>query len=145
MLVFALNIVLGLACSLGFNMGYNNNHHKDEVAQTPVHVHADGKKHLHNKAPDKSHHTGSVANHHDKEEGAKKDDCCSDEVVQFQKSDKCLHAKIGVSMPVLVAAISVFWGIQIFETVPLPSLKYTARYFHPPPPDIRTAIQSFQI
>ena len=70
LLVFGLNTVVGFACSLGLDMGFNIPHHKEEAsaspihihkagkhehqketAKTSVHVHADGKKHVHQKEP----------------------------------------------------------------------------------------------
>ena len=137
LIVFSLNTVLGFACVMGLNMGYNNSHHEAEATEVAVHVHADGKKHHHDKKP--------VTNHHGKKEASKKDDCCTGEVLQFNKLDKSLAAKVGVDIPVFVAILTVYFGINIFETVQLPVQKYTARHFHPPPPDICIAIQRFQI
>ena len=137
LIVFALNTVLGFACAMGLDMGYNNSHHEAEATEVAVHVHADGKKHHHDKKP--------VANHHDKKDASKKDDCCTNEVMQFQQLDKSLAAKVGIDIPVFVAISTAYFGINIFETVKLPAQKYTARHFHPPPPDIRIAIQRFQI
>ena len=70
LLVFGLNTVVGFACSLGLDMGFNIPHHKEEVsaspihihkagkhehqketAKTSIHVHADGKKQVHQKEP----------------------------------------------------------------------------------------------
>ena len=70
LLVFGLNTVVGFACSLGLDMGFNIPHHKEEVsaspihihkagkhehqketAKTSIHVHADGKKHVHQTQP----------------------------------------------------------------------------------------------
>ncbi len=143
--VFSLNTVLGFACSMGLNMGYNKSHHEEEVADVSVHVHADGKKHHHENEPKKSHHDVPAANHHDKKDASQKDDCCSNEIMQFQQSDKNLAAKTGINMPVIVAILSTFFGIDNFKSVESTSQHYIANYFHPPPPDIRIAIQSFQI
>ena len=137
LIVFSMNTVVGFACAMGVDMGYNNSHHEAEATEVAVHVHADGKKHHHDKKP--------VANHHDKKDASKKDDCCTNEVMQFQQLDKSLAAKVGIDIPVFVAISTAYFGINIFETVKLPAQKYTARYFHPPPPDIRIAIQRFQI
>ena len=137
LIVFSMNTVVGFACAMGVDMGYNNSHHEAEATEVAVHVHADGKKHHHDKKP--------VANHHDKKDASKKDDCCTNEVMQFQQLDKSLAAKVGIDIPVFVAISTAYFGINIFETVKLPAQKYTARHFHPPPPDIRIAIQRFQI
>ena len=140
-----MNTVLGFACSLGLEMGYNKSHHTEEATEVSVHVHADGKKHHHDNEPKKSHHDEPVANHHDKKDASKKDDCCTDEVFQFQQLDKNISAKTRIDMPVFVAIITSFLNVNIFTTVQSSSQKYIANYFHPPPPDIRIAIQSFQI
>ena len=140
-----MNTVLGFACSLGLDMGYNKSHHTEEATEVSVHIHADGKKHHHGNEPKKSHHDEPVANHHDKKDASKKDDCCTDEVFQFQQLDKNVSAKTGIDMPVFVAIITSFLNVNIFTTVQSSSQKYIASYFHPPPPDIRIAIQSFQI
>ena len=137
LIVFSMNTVIGFACAIGIDMGYNNSHHEAEATEVAVHVHADGKKHHHDKKP--------VTNHHDKKDASKKDDCCTNEVMQFQQLDKSLAAKVGIDIPVFVAISTAYFGINIFETVKLPAQKYTARHFHPPPPDIRIAIQRFQI
>ena len=143
--VFSLNTVLGFACSLGLDMGYNKSHHTKEATEVSVHVHADGKKHHHENEPRKSHHDESAANHHDKKDASKKDDCCTNEIMQFQQSDKNLAAKTGINIPVFVAILTNFFRIDNFKSVQSSSPKYIASYFHPPPPDIRIAIQSFQI
>ena len=145
MTVFSMNTVLGFACSIGLDMDYNNSHHSAETSEAAVHVHADGKNHHHGNEPKKSHHDEPAANHHDKKDASKKDDCCSNEVMQFEQSDKNLAAKTGISMPVFVAILTIFFGIDNFKPVESSSPKYIASYFHPPPPDIRVAIQSFQI
>ena len=137
LIVFSMNTVIGFACAIGIDMGYNNSHHEAEATEVAVHVHADGKKHHHDKKP--------VANHHDKKDASKKDDCCTNEIMKFQQSDKNMTAKTGINMPVFVAILTTFFGIDNFKSVQSSSPKYIASYFHPPPPDIRIAIQSFQI
>ena len=130
---------------MGLDMGYNKSHHTEEATEVSVHVHADGKNHHHGNEPKKTHHTGSVANHQHKKDASKKDDCCTNEIMQFQQSDKNLAAKSGINMPVFAAILTTFFGIDNFKSVQSSSPKYIASYFHPPPPDIRIAIQSFQI
>ena len=145
LIVFSMNTVIGFACAIGIDMGYNNSHHEAEVIEVKVHVHADGKNHHHKNEQKKSHHDEAAANHHDKKDGSKKDDCCTGEVLEFNQMDKSQAAKIGIDIPVFYTIINVYFGINIFETVQLPTQKYTARHFHPPPPDICIAIQRFQI
>ena len=47
LIVFSMNTVVGFACAMGVDMGYNNSHHEAEATEVAVHVHADGKKHHH--------------------------------------------------------------------------------------------------
>jgi hypothetical protein len=143
--VFSLNTVVGFACAMGLNMGYNTSHHTDVATETSVHVHADGKKHHHNNQPKKSQHDEPVANHHPKKEASKKDDCCTGKILKFQQLDKNLAAKANIDMPMFVEILSTFFGFDSFKPVQAISSKYIALYFHPPPPDIRIAIQRFQI
>jgi len=141
--MFSLNIVLGFACSLGLDMGYNSIPHK-ENKEGSGHVDAHDKTHHHDHEPKKHQHNHADANHHDKD-ASKKDDCCTDDVLQFIQLDKSLTAPINMNLPALEAFFYTFFSTDISNTVPLPPQKYTARYLHPPPPDIRIAIQSFQI
>ena len=76
--VFSLNTLIGFACAIGIDMGFNSKHHHDEEAvEAPIHVHADGVKH--------HHHKKVVANL-----PQDKDDCCNDKVINFQNVDKTL-------------------------------------------------------
>ena len=141
LLVFSMNTVIGFACAVGVDMGFNMPHHQDEVAAKEVHVHSDGKKHEHHKKANKHQHEETNT---DKKENS---GCCNNDVQKFQQLDKALtqNAKTVIDPPALVAIISTFWGIDIFNSIKAYPPKYIARYFYPPPPDIRIAIQSFQI
>ena len=55
LIVFAINTVVGFACSVGVDMGFNTKHHNDEAA-ADVHIHKDGTKHLHSKKTDSASH-----------------------------------------------------------------------------------------
>jgi len=138
LLVFALNTVVGFACAVGVDMGFNSSYYHDKATEVPVDVHADGKKH---------HHDDTNKDHNDKKETSKKDDCCNDNVIKFQNLDKSLNqnAKTAIDAPVFAAIISTFLGNDVFKISKAYPLKYKAWFFYPPPPDIRIAIQSFQI
>ena len=140
-----MNTVLGFACAMGVDMGYNSTHHEDVSKKVAVHVHADGKKHQHDNGPEKTHHTKPVVTHQDKKDASKKEDCCTGEVLQFQQLDKSLIVKAGMDMPVWMAIITTYFGIDIFKAVPSSSTKYIANYFHPPPTHIRISIHRFQV
>ena len=139
--VFALNTVVGFACSLGVDMGFNTSHHDQEATEISVPNHADGKKH--------EHYNESVKHHHEENNVSKKEkgDCCNDKVIKFQSLDKSLNqnAKASVDAPVFAAIISTFLAIDVFKISMAYPPKYKTRFFYPPPPDIRIAIRSFQI
>ncbi|HSC40408.1 MAG TPA: hypothetical protein VLD19_21135 [Chitinophagaceae bacterium] len=130
LLVFALNTVVGFACSMGVNMGFNKHHHDEPT----VHIHADGKVHHHKQKKQHSHNHG-------------KENCCNDSVVKFQQVDKNLApgapAIPGAAM--MAALLSPIFSIDIFATSQIAHSPRVIPYYHPPPPDIRVFIQSFQI
>jgi len=138
LIVFALNTMIGFACSMGVDMDFNASHHKGDAAKTSMHIHKDGKKHVHKPEAGKKH------SHKHIEAASKKDDCCKEKVVKLQTSDKALtQAQATIHSPVFI--ISSSFQFLAFNTVKGVSQKYTAYQFHPPPCDIRIAIQSFQI
>jgi hypothetical protein len=130
--VFSLSTVIGFACGIGIDMGFNKTHHQGEEA-TEIHVHKDGKKHHHKK-------TGHT---HD----SKKDDCCSDKVVKVAQADKAVTQTVKYSSPVFFTAFLIaYHNTGIFFPSPISTFhKYFVRGHHPPISDIRIAIQSFQI
>ena len=140
LLIFALKSVVGFACAIGVDMGFNSRHHHPQPAAA-VHVHADGKKHHH---PEKS-----AAHHHEKtRKGEKgKGGCCNDTVTKFSQTDKSLPNLASIVSPVFFTAfITSFYIADIFyASQAKTSTKYFVFGHHPPIPDIRIAIQSFQI
>lgn len=137
LIIFALNTIVGFACSMGVDMGFNVPHHKGKTEQGSVHIHKDGKKHLHK--------TGSSHHSQEKGTGSKKDDCCKDKVVKLQSADKSLqYSKTTVNAPVYFDQKN-YSRLATFEITDLYIPKYVAPHFHPPPCDIRIAIQRFQI
>ena len=121
-------------------MGFNSTHHDAEEA-TEIHVHADEKIDAH-------HNQSASHQHKEKETDSKeKKGCCNDEVQKLQSLDKALNqnAKTAIGAPVFAVIISTFLGLDIFNSAKAYPPKYVARFFYPPPPDIRIAIQSFQI
>lgn len=158
--VFALNTVVGFACSVGLNIGSKTSHHNAETTEPSVHIHADGKKHHHQPKPVKAathvhadgkkheHKSEPLKQHQEEKETQKKekDDCCNDDVLKFQNLDKYLNknARTVIDVPAFVAALSTFLEIDIFKTSATPQLP-VIRYLFPPPPDILISIQRFQI
>ena len=86
LIVFSLNTLIGFACAVGIDMGYNSKHHHDddEATEATVHVHADGKKHDHNEAENQYQ---KAENH---KSGDDKDNCCHDTVTKFSQIDKAI-------------------------------------------------------
>lgn len=134
LIIFSLNMFVGFACAVGVDMGFNTTHHHEEEA-TEVHVHADGKKHHHEKAEHKHSHKDG------------KDDCCNDKVVKLSQADKAVPQAAKLLSPVFFTAfVATYYNINItYASQVNTSTKYFVRGHHPPIPDIRIAIQSFQI
>jgi len=135
--VFSLNTLVGFACAMGLDMGFNKPYHGKEP-EGAVHVHKDGKKHIHKEGAKKSHHSKGSAT-------SKKDDCCKEKVVKLQTADKNLqYAMICINAPVFLVPGNHIEPL-IFRAIQPDLQEYIACHFHPPPRDIRIDIQSFQI
>lgn len=149
LIVFALNTMVGFACGIGIDMTFRSkDNNSKKTVKTTVHVHADGKKHIHHEK------AGSVER--DKTQGFKSDDdkksnenkesCCTSKVTKFEQLDKLVPQFIKVHNIFYTAFISTFYAKAILYTSYIDtSLKYFVRSHHPPIPDLRIAIQSFQI
>lgn len=160
LVVFATNTAVGFACAIGVNMGFNSPHHNETEEPAEVHVHNDGKKHVHEKQPSEvtTHvHEDGINHQHDSEPAKQipvdgsnlltKDDgrCCTNEVQEFQNLDKNVSVNTGINVPVFVAILSTYFDIDFSTALKNFPVDYKARFFYPPPPDIRIAIQRFQI
>ena len=137
-LVFSLNTLVGFACSIGIDMGFNSKHHHDEEAtEAVVHTHDDGKKHIHDE--EKQDHKKS---HSEKE----KKGCCNDQVKKLEDLDKSLPHSLNIIHPSFVIAFfEVYYNSGLPANDIVRNIKQFVRSYHPPIPDIRIAIQSFQI
>ncbi|RQO74829.1 hypothetical protein DBR43_05460 [Pedobacter sp. KBW06] len=139
LIVFLLNTVVGFACSVGMGMGAVKAHHHDARESKADHHHHKGEH---------DHHASKGDHHHSSKEKKTNGDCCTDQVQKIEKTDK-------LSPPVLE-----FSTYQPFYTLIFPNYvlleasvsslytlrpKYFVRDEHPPIPDIRIALQSFQI
>jgi len=147
--VFGLNTIVGFACSVGVDMGFNSGHHHDEATVAVVHIHKDGKKHVHHdkkntSAHTKSHHDALSNRHENPQQG--KDDCCNDKVLKFEQLDKSVpHSFNAIHPTFLITFFDVFYDIALPSPGIVKNIRQFARSYHPPIPDIRIAIQSFQI
>ncbi|MGI8638281.1 MAG: hypothetical protein ACR2KZ_23050 [Segetibacter sp.] len=151
-MVFALNTVVGFACSVSVDMGFNSKHHSrhKEATEAVVHVHKNGKEHVHQEKKespnhDKSHHRDDVDNH--STSGSDKDNCCNDKVTKFEQLDKFVPQPETLIHPVFFTAfVATYYNSNVLphaDTVK--DFRQFLRSYHPPITDIRIAIQSFQI
>lgn len=160
LIVFATNTAVGFACALGVDMGFNTPHHSEIAEAVEVHVHDDGKKHVHEKEVPESNnhvHEDGVKHQHDSEPSKQipVDDgqsftkspggCCSNEVQKFQNLDKNVSVNAGINVPVFVAILSTYFDADFSTALKDFPVNYKARFYYPPPPDIRIAMQRFQI
>lgn len=130
--VFSLNSLISFACLVGIDMGFNSKDHHDEENIAVTH--------------NGSHHHDKADNHHKSKDN--KDNCCNDKVINFAKIDKSVPetSYSGISSLSLNAFISSFYIVDVLATFKVTtSIKYFVRSYHPPIPDIRIAIQSFQV
>ncbi len=136
LIVFSLNTVISFACAVGVDMGFNTSHHDEEQKVATHH-----NSHHH----DKSHHHGHAeSDHHKSKRG--KGNCCNDEVIKFAQIDKSVPQSVGISALFFTTFVSAFYNLDIVYTSQVDTrIKYFVRSYHPPIPDIRIAIQSFQI
>ena len=142
LIVFSMNTVIGFACAMGVDMGFNSKHHHDEdeeVTETSGHVNS--KEHFHHD------HNEETKHHHDSKEDSEKGGCCNDGVIKIQNLEKNLNQN---NTPVIYAHVFAtilidFWNVNIFNCAKALPQQYKASVFHPPPPDILIAIQRFQI
>jgi hypothetical protein len=155
LIVFSLNTVVGFACSVGLDMGFNNGHHHKEASKNNHHHEAELKSlHQHSHTDSKGHHHEQlVADHHCLKTSRhtpknEKDNCCKDEVIKFAKADKQTTRSIEPHVPAFILAVIVpsYPSFEIIASgIHKPNKWYFVQCHHPPIDDIRIAIQSFQI
>ena len=151
LMVFSLNTIVGFACAIGVDMGFNSkHHHEDESSEAVVHVHIDGKKHVHQNK--KENYSYDKSHHHDESQSQiqssnEKDNCCNCKVTKFEQLDKSLPNLLNRINPLFfVSLVSSFHNFDVFFASQLaPNVRQFVRSYHPPIPNIRIAIQSFQI
>lgn len=154
LITFSLNTVVGFACSLGVDMGFNSDHHSHESGQQHEHADTDH-HHEHDGNPSHGHQHEAISNHHADDHNnivfvtfQSKENCCKDFVVGFQNMDKTM-AKGSSSIQQQTLTLSSF----IVPLIPgLNTTKGFAQHYQIPPeeidlppPDIIVFIQSFLI
>jgi hypothetical protein len=132
---FSLNTIVGFACAVGLNMGFNSHLHGKEAKEAQGFIQHHNKSHHHDKA-----------NHHRSKDG--KDNCCNDKVIRLEQVDKAIPPSSNTVINPELITIFIFSlcntdGVHAAQHIP--NIKYFVRNYHPPIPDIRIAIQSFQI
>ncbi len=143
LIIFSLNMLVGFACAIGVDMGYNSiSKHEGEATEISEHGDGDVQKHDHKKEAHKDIDKSKKDDCCDKE-----DNCCKNKVVKIIQTDKAVPQAAKLLNPVFFTAfVAVYYDLstayfsQIFT-----STKYFVRGHHPPITDIRIAIQSFQI
>ena len=142
MIVFSLNTLIGFACAIGIDMGFNSSHHhNEEIFKTSLHMHVGNQ--IDHKASG-GHHDEADNDHQKSKEGK---DCCNHHVTEFSQLDKTVpHTLTIASASISSSFVSEFyWIANLYSSgVSLNSWCFVRNY-HPPIPDIRIAIQSFQI
>lgn len=145
LMVFSLNTVVGFACSIGVDMGYNTKHHEHQELKP----HSHGKPHAHDAAHQHKHKHSHGAS------GAKvntlknADDCCANDVTSFIKLDKSVVSNnLLLQTPIfLLAFTSSYFSANVsnVENSIRGKFPYLRRWRSSNDTDIRIAIQSFQI
>lgn len=147
--VFTLNSVIGFACSIGVDMGYNSKHHpENEEIEAVVHIHKDGKRHIHYEKKEQHNHEKKHAKAgDDNKKGSSSGNCCTNKIKSFGDLDKSRPNGLNIAHPLFaVAFLAVFYKVNLpFQSEIVKDIKQFVRSYHPPIPDIRIAIQSFQI
>jgi ABC-type nickel/cobalt efflux system permease component RcnA len=140
LIVFSLNTILGFACAIGIDMGYNSkHHHHDETKKTET---------MHEDVGDKQHqHQHENKHQHDLKKSTEKNDCCNDNAISFQKIDKALDSSLNtlVKLPAFVLLVNDFQTAATYKYAGITTHQYLLPLFHPPPPDILVLIRRFQI
>ena len=85
-IVFSLNTVIGFACTVGLDMGFNSHHHEESAIEVSENHHQD-----------KSHHHDEADVHHHQTNNDK-DNCCNNEVMKFQQVDKAVASSITLTI-----------------------------------------------
>lgn len=153
--VFSLNTLVGFACSIGLDLGYNSSHHKRAVIEAAEENHENSCHHQHKPVEAKktahNHDDGVGHGHHNdlqKDEADSKDlpadDCCSNEVYKFNDLAKNITQQKTENIFQVLSVSHSFFSQVVSDINEIPLL-HSSRFLFPPPPDILVAIQKFQI
>jgi hypothetical protein len=149
---FSLNTVVGFACSLGVDMGFNTRHHSHQEGEKHEH----GNSHQHKGNKSHSYQDGKVSHHHTDSgnntasfSSQSEENCCTDFVVGFQNTDKQIAEKSSIPQKEIITLLYLVFALPSAELLNANNFAEHSRI--PPreidysPPDIRVFIQSFLI
>jgi hypothetical protein len=150
LIVFSFNTIIGFACAIGLNMGFNSkhHHHDETISHNTKSHHHNGKSHHHHKGTES--HT-NISQHHNNEinkSGAtEKENCCSEDATQLSQSDKLLVnvANSGIEMPVALIALHFLYISHLSSFKTEITKIQEVRPYVLNSRGIRVSIQSFQI
>ncbi len=132
--------MVGFACAVGLDMGFNSSHH-DEEAMEVADNHGDHE-----------HHSKTLHDHHhdknDDDSDKSADNCCNHHVVNLSQLDKAVPQSFKLNGPNVfsISFIPVFYFLSgQYHSGFIKSPLFYTKSHHPPIPDIRVAIRSFQI
>lgn len=134
--VFSLSTLAGFACSVGIDLGYNDNHHSAQSHQ----------EHSENVVSGGLHHYAHAVEKNSPSPESK--DCCSNEVIQITQLDKrTAPEQPTLKTPFFTHLLSAFYmyADKIFDQRQGRDLTAVYLSGFSPHTDIRIAIQSFQI
>lgn len=135
LIVFSLNTIMSFACSLGLDMWYNSNHHK-EIKKAESTRHCCAKE------------TAATDSKDEQNVPGEKDDCCTNSVISFQlMAQSVSQLTIDFSLPFSNTHHEFMELIYLTDQSIISSaMKWAVfRTQQQPPPDIRVSIRSFQI
>ncbi len=157
LVTFSMNTVVGFACSMGVDMGFNSHHHSHGVETGKHHEHSDAEHHNeHDVNNSHSHQHGAISHQHSDNDNNNtvsftsqdEENCCKDFVAGFNSLDKILakqspvQQKITYLSPFILSAfiteVCIVKGYAIHFRTPPREIDYS-------PPDIRVFIKSFLI
>ena len=140
LIVFTLNTVVAFACSLG---GYFHSlHHRTHsMPQDVIKNHSHAADHLHES-------NNAAHEHHEGAPDENMEDCCSKNVMEFEKTDKSTSRP--VEAPAIVFFTSFFYSFYTPYSLMIVTdnnflANYVRRRSTSTIPDLRIVIQSFQI
>ncbi len=135
LVIFFLNTVVSIACVCGIGLNKNSHHKEEDKKVAPGNLHSGCK----------AKRITANENSNPKEQKGK---CCKDQVIDYNKADKSFEHSFnpGINANFFTLLISSFYNIdEFYKNYINTSIRYFVRSYHPPIPDIRIAIQSFQI